>query len=256
VSTEIAPSLSKAALPTDRRQRRKAETHQRLLDAASRVFAAPGVEAPRPQDIAREADVAIGTFYLHFADRREAFEAFTVRAATELMERARAGSSDAGSFEARLRRYLGSLLDYMDEKPGVVRAAFADEAVIGSASGAASSPGTAVAARAESLRERLAHGLARGLEQGMARGRIYEDYDPLLVSHGVVGLIQQILSHGSHRTLDRDVVLDQITRFCARALVPNLPSSGLEGAEERPGEAGSGGAVERVHATHEKENPK
>lgn len=214
MSTETAPRLAEPTAPdlptVDRRQRRKAETRERLLEAASRLFAERGFEATRPQDIAREADVAIGTFYLHFADRREAFEAFTARAATELMERARTRAPDNGNFEARLRCTLESLLDYMDEKPGVVRAAFADEAVIGSAPGA----------HAESLRERLAQGLASGLELGMARGEILGDYDPLLISHGVVGLIQQALSHGSHRALDRDVVLDQITRFCARALVP------------------------------------
>jgi len=214
MSTETAPSLVEPTAPdlptVDRRQRRKAQTRERLLEAASRLFAERGFEATRPQDIAREADVAIGTFYLHFADRREAFEAFTARAATELMERARTRAPDNGNFEARLRCTLESLLDYMDEKPGVVRAAFADEAVIGSAPGA----------HAESLRERLAQGLASGLELGMARGEILGDYDPLLISHGVVGLIQQALSHGSHRALDRDVVLDQITRFCARALVP------------------------------------
>ncbi len=214
MSTETAPRLPEPTAPdlptVDRRQRRKAETRERLLEAASRLFAERGFEATRPQDIAREADVAIGTFYLHFADRREAFEAFTARAATELMERARTRAPDNGNFEARLRCTLESLLDYMDEKPGVVRAAFADEAVIGSAPGA----------HAESLRERLAQGLASGLELGMARGEILGDYDPLLISHGVVGLIQQALSHGSHRALDRDVVLDQITRFCARALVP------------------------------------
>ena len=231
IANDVAES-SPAEVPVDRRQRRKAETRQRLLDAASRLFAEHGFEATRPQDIAREADVAIGTFYLHFADRREAFEAFTARAATELMERARARAPDSGSFEARLRRYLESLLDYMDEKPGVVRAAFADEAVIGSA------PTARVGGRAESLRERLAQGLARGLEQGMARGQIQADYDPLLVSHGVVGLIQQTLSHGSHRALDRAVVLDQITRFCARALVPHR-SSGVDLAGDLENDPGA-----------------
>lgn len=196
-----------ADLPLDRRQRRKAETRQRLLEAASRLFAERGFEATRPQDIAREADVAIGTFYLHFGDRREAFVAFTAHAAEELMERVRARSIDSGSFEERLRANLECLLDYADEKPGVVRAAFADESVIG---GSQPEP---------SLRERLAVALARGLEAGMERGEFRADYDPALVSHAIVGLIQQALQFGSQHEIDRDVVLDQITRFCGRALV-------------------------------------
>ena len=78
-------ALQAADLPgLGRRERRKAETRQRLLTAASNLFAERGFEATRPQDIARAADVAIGTFYLHFADRREAFRAFTAAAAEEL----------------------------------------------------------------------------------------------------------------------------------------------------------------------------
>lgn len=200
----------RTALPVDRRQRRKAETRSRLLDAASRLFAKQGFEATRPQDIAREADVAVGTFYLHFSDRREAFVAFTARAADELMERARQRVIDSGTFEERLRSYLECLLDFADEKPGVVRAAFADEAVIGAG---------AEPTQEESLRERLAHALARGLEVGMDRGEFERGYDARLVSHAMVGLIQQALHHGSQRDLGRDVVLDQITRFCARALL-------------------------------------
>ncbi len=216
MSTDLA-----AEIPVDRRQRRKAETRQRLIDAASLLFAEKGFEATRPQDIAREADVAIGTFYLHFADRREAFVAFTAQAAEELMERARVRVREGGTFEERLRSYLECLLDYTEERPGVVRAAFADEAVIGGASDG------------ESLRDRLAVALARGIEVGMQRGEFQCDYDPLLCSHAMVGLIQQALQHGNHRKLDRDVVLDQITRFCGRALVRIGPVP-KERGESRP----------------------
>jgi AcrR family transcriptional regulator len=208
MSVEIASSPQ-----VDRQQRRKAETRQRLLDAACGLFAQRGFEATRPQDIARQADVAIGTFYLHFADRREAFVAFTARAAEELMERARQRVREGESFEERLRSYLECLLDYTEEKPGVLRAAFADEAVIGGESEGAS------------LRARLAAALARGIEAGMQQGEFRCDYDPLLCAHAIVGLIQQALQHGHHRDLGRAVVLDQVTRFCGRALVrPHPPS--------------------------------
>lgn len=205
--------------PSDRRQRRKAETRRRLLDAATRLFAKQGFEATRPQDIAREADVAVGTFYLHFADRRDAFLAFTERAAAELMERARERVREDGGFETRLRSYLEAILDYMDERPGVVGAALAGEAVIGA------DPRDP---RSGSLRDRLADGLARGLERGMRTGEFRGDYDPRLASYAMVGLIQQALSRGTQLGLARDDVLDQITRFCARALVPPGP-----GAERR-----------------------
>ena len=222
-------AAASAGVPVvDRRQRRKAETRQRLLDAATRLFAERGFEATRPQDIAREADVAVGTFYLHFSDRREAFAAFTERAAEELMAHAREHVGDARSFEPRLRAHLEALLDFLHEKPGVVRAAFADEGVIGAAA-----PG----ARAASLRERLARSLARGIELGVERGELRADCDPLLVAHALVGLIQQGLIHGSHRGLPRATVLDQITRLCARALVAETGDGA--GAAGTPLEEGS-----------------
>ena len=210
-SSVTAPDPDVSAPPAlDRRQRRKAETQKRLLDAACRLFAARGFEATRPQDIAREADVAIGTFYLHFRDRREAFAAFTARAAEDLIAHVRARGAAGAPFEVRLRAMLAALLDYIDQHPGVVRVAFADESVIG----AGAPRGGALC-----LRERLAEALARGFELGMARGELRDDYDPLLLGHAVVGLIQQALNHGVRRSLDRDRVLDQVTRFCARALV-------------------------------------
>lgn len=199
--------------PADRRMRRKAETRERLLDAASRLFAERGFEATRPQDIAREADLAVGTFYVHFTDRREAFRAFTERAADELMTLARERAQEGADFEVWLGAYLDALLDYAERKPGVLRAAFADGGVI--AAGADGNRGEGA-----SLRERLARGLARALEAGMERGAFHADYDPPLVAAGMVGFIQQALVHGAQRGAPRAIVIENITRFCGRALNP------------------------------------
>ncbi|HTO05983.1 MAG TPA: helix-turn-helix domain-containing protein, partial [Myxococcota bacterium] len=96
-----------AAVPIpSRRERQKAETRARLLDAARALFASIGYDATRPQDIARKADVAIGTFYVHFPDKRAAFLAFTEAAAHELMERVRERAADARDFESRLHASL------------------------------------------------------------------------------------------------------------------------------------------------------
>ena len=210
-ASEIAEvGEASAPIPNGRRARRKAETRQRLLAAARRLFVEKGFEATRPQDIARAADVAAGTFYLHFADRREAFEAFTAQAADELMEHARRHSAGAEGFEDGLRLYLEALLDFMDENPGVLRAAFADGTVIGSGSKAGPSRGP--------LRDRLAHALADGLRGGMESGEFHV-YDPLLISYAIVGLIQQALVYGVHERIDRDAILADVTRFCGRALL-------------------------------------
>lgn len=200
-------ALADPPAPANRRARRKAETRARLLAAASRLFVERGYHATRPQDVARAADVGAGTFYVHFADKREAFLAFTEQAAEDLMARVRDATDGAADFPARLRRSLEALLAYADEHPGVLPAAFADAEVI-----AAGLP------REASLRERLAASLAGALRHGMRTGRLADDLDPDVVAHGVVGFVACALAHGAQRSLDREALLDTVTRFCARPL--------------------------------------
>jgi AcrR family transcriptional regulator len=191
-----------------RRERRKAQTRRQLLDAARALFVESGYDGTRPQDITRAADVATGTFYVHFADKRAAFLAFTEEAAQELMERVRARVDGARGFEARLLGSLEAILEFSDANPGVLAAAFADAAVL-----AAGVPTGA------SLRERLAQSLAKGLREGMRKGELRRDYDPALIANAIVGLVQQGLRFGVQSRVERSELLANLVRFCARALV-------------------------------------
>lgn len=204
-----APAAAAAAPDAGRRERRKADTRRRLLDATRRLFASRGYHATRPQDIARAADVAIGTFYLHFSDKRDAFLAFTEEAADRLMAQMSARGAEVTSFEAGLRSALEALFDFDEEHPGVLGAAFADAAVI-----AAELP------RGASLRDRFALTLANALRADMRRGAMAADYDPEIVAHGIVGMIHAACVHGAvARRPSRDELLANLTRFCSRALV-------------------------------------
>lgn len=199
------------ATPLDspsRRERRKAQTRRQLLDASRALFVARGYDATRPQDIARAADVAAGTFYLHFEDKRAAFLAFTDEATAELMEGVRARAAGARDFEQGLLRSLEAIVDYSAAHPGVLAAAFADAGVL-----------AAGAAAGVPLRERLAQTLAQALREGMQRGELRDDYDPGVIAHGIVGLVQQGLRSATHDGVDRRHTLENLVRFCARALM-------------------------------------
>ncbi len=56
-------------------EERKSRTRDRLMDAARRVFVTDGYHAPKVSDIVAEAGTGQGTFYRHFADKRELFDA-------------------------------------------------------------------------------------------------------------------------------------------------------------------------------------
>jgi AcrR family transcriptional regulator len=203
----VRARVAAVAAPS-RRERRKAETRARLVDAARELFASDGYDSTRPQDIARAADVAIGTFYVHFPDKRAAFLAFTEMASHELMERVRAHIGDARGFEARLQKSLEAIVAYSDEHPGVLAAAFADQAVL-----AANLP------EGVSLRDRLAQSLAKGLREGMRAGELRRDYEPTVIANAIVGLVQQGLRHGANTRVSREALLENLVRFCSRALV-------------------------------------
>ena len=58
------------SIDTARNGRRKPESLARLKQAARKLFVERGYDATRPQDIAREAGLGHGTFYLHYPDQR------------------------------------------------------------------------------------------------------------------------------------------------------------------------------------------
>jgi len=67
----------------ERPARRKPESLAKIKRAARKLFAERGYHATRPQDIAREAGLGNGTFYLHYQDKRACYLAFERRAVRE-----------------------------------------------------------------------------------------------------------------------------------------------------------------------------
>jgi AcrR family transcriptional regulator len=58
-----------------RREERKAQNREKLLEAARKVFAEKGYGEATARDIVRETDLASGTFYNYFTDKQAAFTA-------------------------------------------------------------------------------------------------------------------------------------------------------------------------------------
>ena len=64
------------------------------------------------------------------------------------------------------------------------------------------------------------------LRLAMARNEIHADYDPLVIAWGIVGMVQQ--SCGVGLPADRAQLLDNLIRFCERALVPEPAAASRE----------------------------
>jgi TetR/AcrR family transcriptional regulator, fatty acid metabolism regulator protein len=98
---------SKAATPPRGREsltgRRGGDKHERILRAATKVFATRGFFGAQVADVAREADVAAGTVYLYFKGKDDLLIAIFERTMSEAIAEGRAALSGIGDPVARLR---------------------------------------------------------------------------------------------------------------------------------------------------------
>jgi AcrR family transcriptional regulator len=83
-------------------EERRARTRTRLLEAAYRLFAVHGADAPTIDDIIAEAEVARGTFYNHFKTRDEIFGAVADDIATSINAAIRPAIAGMPDVAARL----------------------------------------------------------------------------------------------------------------------------------------------------------
>jgi AcrR family transcriptional regulator len=189
--------------------RRKPESLAKLKRAARKLFVERGYHATRPQDIAREAGLGHGTFYLHFPDKRACFLAFVEDARQELDSYARARADENSSLEELIANLLNAIYDYSESHPGVLNAAMTDEAVI-DAEGAQATP----------LLQRWGYDWADFVRHASGLGRASPDYDPNIVGQAILGAVHQAASEGWRAGRPRAEVIDNLTRFLVRALRP------------------------------------
>ncbi|MBS0274473.1 MAG: TetR/AcrR family transcriptional regulator [Proteobacteria bacterium] len=202
-------SISNVKSIGERPPRRKPESLAKIKKAARKLFVERGYHATRPQDIAREAGLGHGTFYLHYPDKRACFLAFVDDAREELDEYLTARRLPGQTLEEMIATALYAIFEYSEAHPGVLNAAMTDEAII-DAEGVAAKP----------LLDRW------GLDWGVTLGALIEDgraadgYDTEIVGQAILGAIHQTASEGSRSGRDREAVVKNLTRFLVRALAP------------------------------------
>lgn len=193
-----------------RTSRRRPESLGKLKKAARKLFVERGYHATRPQDIAREAGLGHGTFYLHYDDKRACFLAFVEDAREELQHYvdSRVAATD-GSLENTIAASLNAIYDYSESHPGVLGAAMTDEAVI-DAEGVQATP----------LLVRWGCDWALHVQRAMDSGAAARIYDADIVGQAILGAIHQTGAEGSRSRRKRQDVIDNLTRFLVRALKP------------------------------------
>lgn len=200
--------MSVAVLPVAASTRRSAETRAKLLAAARTLFARDGYHAVRPQDVAREAGVAQGTFYQYFDDKLACFLAFSEAIDAELGAFVADASEGAANFDQRLARAITAVLVFSEAHPRELMAMMADSRVLTAEAGGSD------------LFDRWAAFWADVLQTGRAEGRVRADLDIRLAGAAVLGVLRQSAAYGYGHGLDRATVVEHIRRFILGAVAP------------------------------------
>jgi AcrR family transcriptional regulator len=189
--------------------RRKPESLAKIKRAARKLFVERGYHATRPQDVAREAGLGHGTFYLHYPDKRACFLAFVDDAREELDQYLSARRKPGQSLEQIIATALHAIFEYSESHPGVLNAAMTDEAII-DAEGVAAKP----------LLDRWGEDWGTILRELAKDGRADKGYDADIAGQAILGAIHQTASEGGRIGRDREAVVKNLTRFLVRAIAP------------------------------------
>ena len=104
------------------REKQKRETRAALLAAARRVLAARGFAATTTREIAQEAKVAAGTFFVHFPSVTALVEALLDEHVEKTLARGLSSAAKKQGIVAQLMHVSNTLFSSYDEEPELARA--------------------------------------------------------------------------------------------------------------------------------------
>jgi TetR/AcrR family transcriptional repressor of mexJK operon len=97
-------------VPANPKQARSKQTKEKIVQAAIRLFQERGYEKTTSNDIAAEAGVSVGSFYVYFTDKRQLLLTIFDRLADELYKNVFASLKPEHLFDSDLRRRIRQAL--------------------------------------------------------------------------------------------------------------------------------------------------
>ena len=181
--------------------RSRVATRERLLASGLALFAKKGLRGVTTHDIAHQAGVAAGTFYLHFPDKQAMFRELALEAVASLRERLAVSTRTARDVPSGVRAHAEALIGFAEENREVVRILFSSDAD---------------AAAVESVvLDTLAGGIAARRRERIASGEVPPDVDPDVLSQALVGMLARVVAwwvEDPHRA-PREAVIETLTRI-------------------------------------------
>ena len=181
--------------------RSRAATRSRLRESGKELFAERGLHGVTTHDIAHHAEVAAGTFYLHFRDKRELFREIAQETIADLRRRLDEAFDPAADLPSAVRAQAEAMVSFAEERREVMRILFSSEP-------------DAAAVESDVLAD-LAASIAEGRRKRMAIGALSAELDPAVLAQALVGMWARVLAwwieDPSRAT--RDALIETLTRI-------------------------------------------
>ncbi len=200
----------------------------RLLTAATEVFAAKGYSATRVSDIVQQAGVAQGTFYLYFKSKQAILEdlidTFCSRLLADTLGSYRLSEgSRPEELIVQARQLWRTVLQRCREERALMQLALREP-------GAA---GPEVVARLQANYQRVIDGFATYIQAAIAQG-LCRPVDPHLAGWAIFGMLERAVYYAV--LVDEQADLDQVANDLVRLELGGLLMDGWEEAFARRGE--------------------
>ncbi len=197
---------TQAETPSDRGSDRRSAgarsreaTRDRLLTSGIRLFAKDGLNGVTTHDIAREAGVAAGTFYLHFSDKNALFHEIAVDAEERLRHRVEQATSDATRLRDAIHVQVEALVGFAAENRELLRILFSAEA----------------GHEGSEFLDSFSRSIAEGRRQAIETGEMPAEIDAGVVSQALVGMFVRVLLWWVQEPepVSRETLIDTLTRI-------------------------------------------
>jgi len=170
----LAPPPEDPALT--RRERRKLEVRQRIVEASRALFETQGIEATTVVGICERADVAEKTFFNHFASKKQLLQAFAVDGLNQLLAWIEEAGKGPGTFGEKIECFFMRLVDEVEKRGPMHRELLAEIVAV------------AHEARDETRQARLLHDAFSALvRDGSLRGDIDASHDVETITELLMG---------------------------------------------------------------------
>ena len=191
------------------RQHQREQTRQRLLQVAAELFVRHGVRATRTQDVAKAADVSVGTIYAHFGDKDGLLGAVLMsgfedlqRDLDALYDRLLAGEPVA------MRSFAEAFFSFAENNPDRARLLFGTEVM-----------GTPVGDRlGQAVHTVNEQRIRKFAEEGILRPGLH----PAVTARGILAVVVEVLRWWltDPDAADREEVIDTMTEIWTWLVVP------------------------------------